>query len=137
MGDTPPDLIRVLTFNTWVGDYRRGYASRDLQRLRWVEAQIRSVDADVLCLQEVLESDSQRWWERTFPDYSFEVLHQPSNHLGRCVWLLFTLVPGALLAVAMALSSLLAPASSVLAGCAVWLALEWALTLPGYPDWAP
>ena len=26
--------FRVLTLNTWVGDYRRGYCSRDAERLR-------------------------------------------------------------------------------------------------------
>lgn len=128
--------FRVLTLNTWVGDYRRGYASRDTERLRWIESQVRAVDADVLCLQEVLESDAQRWWESQFQDYSFEVLHQPSSWLGRCVWLLFTLVPGALAALALALAQLLTLGPSLLVGCAVWLALEHVLTLPGYPDWA-
>ena len=133
---TGPTLARVLTFNTWVGDYRRGYFSRDSQRLRWIEAQIRAADADVLCLQEVLESDSQQWWESTFPDYVFELLHQPNNYLGRCVWLLFTVVPGALVALVLWLGSVLTPVPSLLSGCAVWIALEWALTMPGYPEWA-
>ena len=35
--------FRVLTLNTWVGDYRRGYASRDTERLRWIESQVRAV----------------------------------------------------------------------------------------------
>eukprot|EP01043_Picozoa_sp_COSAG02_P000950 COSAG02_NODE_19_length_53976_cov_37.338512_32_plen_340_part_00 len=131
-----PPLARVLTLNTWLGDYRRGYASRDLQRLRWIEAQVRAVDADVLCLQEVMESDAQQWWESTFPDYAFELLHQTNNCLGRCVWLFFTLVPGAVVALTLQLTSALAPVPSLLAGCAVWIALEWALTMPGYPDWA-
>ena len=57
----PEGPFRVLTFNSWVGDYRRGYCSRDTERLGWMSRQLRDADPDVLCLQEVLEADTQRW----------------------------------------------------------------------------
>jgi len=51
--------VRVLTFNSWVGDARRGFCSRDSERLGWIAKQLRAANVDVLCLQEVLEADMQ------------------------------------------------------------------------------
>lgn len=51
---------RVLTFNSWVGDARRGFCSRDSERLGWIAKQLRAANVDVLCLQEVLEADMQK-----------------------------------------------------------------------------
>ena len=101
-----PPPFRVLTLNTWVGDYRRGYCSRDAERLRWMESQVRGADADVLCLQEVLEADMQRWWEAQFPEYRFEMLHQSSSAVGRCVWLLVTLLPALLISLCLSTKGL-------------------------------
>jgi hypothetical protein len=52
--------VRVLTFNSWVGDARRGFCSRDAERLSWIAKQLRAADVDVLCLQEVLEAEMQQ-----------------------------------------------------------------------------
>jgi endonuclease/exonuclease/phosphatase family metal-dependent hydrolase len=90
--------VRVLTFNSWVGDYRRGYYSRDTERQGWVKEQLRLVDADVICLQEVLEADTQLWFQETFSDYEFVVLHQSHSTFSSCLWLVPTLGPGLVLA---------------------------------------
>ena len=55
------DTFTVMTFNSWVGDYRRGFCSRDHERHGWIENRLRAADPDVLCLQEVLESEMETW----------------------------------------------------------------------------
>ena len=127
----------MLTFNTWVGDYRRGFASRDHERLRWIEASIRREDPDVIALQEVLEADLERWYESTFAEYEWRALHQPSNPAGRFVWLLCTLAPALAVACALALLGAVGRAAAAAWGLGVWLLLERTFTSPGYPSWAP
>ena len=56
---TAAATVRVLTFNSWVGDARRGFCSRDSERLGWISKQLRAANVDVLCLQEVLEANMQ------------------------------------------------------------------------------
>ena len=92
----------------------------------------------MLCLQEVLEADMQRWWEAQFPDYRFEMLHQSSSAIGRCVWLLVTLDPGLLLLLCLIKLFAVGTGPSVLSAFALWALLDSALSLPsGYPSWAP
>jgi len=139
-----PAGMRVVTFNTWVGDARRGFCSRDTERLTWIERQLREVNADVMCLQEVLESDLQAWYERTFPDYEFVVLQQPSRAVGIGFWLAWTALPALLAGLAAWLGAAawrpdeLLPRAAAAAGLggAAWWALERALTGPGFPEWA-
>jgi endonuclease/exonuclease/phosphatase family metal-dependent hydrolase len=91
--------FKVLTINTWVGDKRRGFLSQDSERLGWLEEQLRAADADIVCLQEVLELEVQLWLETHFDDYELVALQMPRR--SACAWVawhLLALLPGLLLA---------------------------------------
>lgn len=124
--------IRVLTFNVFVGPGTegRGWLVADTERLESQLRAVRAVNADVVCLQELLEDTVCERYRQAFPDYTLVVMQNPWPQT-LCRWLWWHVVSAVfalLFASPLVLAHMLQPTTTrKLLAAGVWMFFRFAV----------